>query len=162
MKLRLTYSKCDVSKEAAKLWPPFQKIESIEAKALTRSGLLNLIRANAEKEPPTNCALGTQFSKVINVSQFVNIRAGASLADRVVATANRGQRVQVVQPNSWWFKETRRGRQCSEICSRYHQTPTNSTLASQAKQCVDDKEIWTKVRVNGREGYVSVYFLEAQ
>ncbi len=108
------------------------------------------------------CASNSNFAKIVNVNQFVNIRAGASLADRVVATANRGQRVQVVQPNSWWFKETRRGRQCSEICSRYHQTPTNSTLASQAKQCVDDKEIWTKVRVNGREGYVSVYFLEAQ
>ncbi len=150
---------------AVSILPASTKLKNIpaELKKIDRRARLEVAALeNRRVKTETSCVLGYSHAKIVNVNQFVNIRAGASLADRVVATANRGQRVQVVQPNSWWFKETKRGRQCSEICSRYHQTPTNSTLASQAKQCVDDKEIWTKVRVNGREGYVSVYFLEAQ
>jgi len=96
-----------------------------------------------------SCAMASNYARVINVNSFVNIREGASLGDRIITQAFKGERLKVLEPNMWWYKVTSRGKDCSEICTQYHSNKSDTILAQRAQQCISDKEIWIKVQKNG-------------
>lgn len=139
---------------------PLSSLAGVKGKRLVR-------QLSAESKPATGqrkqCTLGTRNARVVNVNEFVNIRSSSSLNSRIVARANKNERLTLLEPNKWWYQGTALGKQCSIFCDQLHQTPNNRYLQSQAQKCIKDTQIWQKIKNSrGQTGYVSVYFLEGQ
>lgn len=147
--------------EATSFWPDNARIDAVSSMSMDSRLLQSRLRGIRDVPEHLGCALNSNLAVVVNVEEYVNIRSGASLFDPIVTSANRGARVKIIKPNTWWFKETRRGSQCSKICKDFSSSQSSTYLALQVEECIDEKEIWANVSHNGREGYVSVYFLEA-
>lgn len=161
----VTYGDVRRRVDAAAFWSYNAPIDSARRDALggasVRAIFGLLIKDQNKNVEFQGCAINAPFARVINVDNFVNVRSGASLSDTKVTKAIKGARVQVIRPNTYWYKDTSRGRACDKVCKAYGRSPKNPSLIQQARQCVDDKIIWAGVNHNGRSGYVSVYFLEA-
>lgn len=56
-----------------------------------------------------SCDYSGNRARVRNVIQFVNIRQDATLRSSIVAEADLGETLTLLQPNTWWFMDTPRG-----------------------------------------------------
>jgi hypothetical protein len=118
---------------------------------------LNIINVTERGRSSFECVYRTPDVHVRNVNEYVNIRSQPNLRAPIVARAQLGERLSLLDPEQWWFLDTPRGQECSRLCE---QAPSNNSLQPQLRQCIEDAEIWHQVRNDrGQVGFVSIYFL---
>lgn len=95
------------------------------------------------------CWITQPIARIVNVSQFTNLRAGAGISQPIVGRVPLG--ATVMQVNQGGYYATQR---CLQIC--------NGGDQRQIAQCIEGNEVWIEVQYNGQYGFLSRQFLAPQ
>lgn len=108
-----------------------------------------------------SCRLIGSDARIINVNEFVNIRAAPGLRAPVVGQVRLAERVQV--PDTGRLvpqRDNARAQTCLSICNALTESPSGFGVADEAQGCVDENMLWYQIiSQNGTTGYISRRFL---
>ncbi len=107
------------------------------------------------------CRLTNAQARVINVSEFVNLRAAPGLRAPVVGQLRLAETVQVPDVGRLLpLRDNSDAQTCLSICNGFAENPGGFGVAEQAQACIDDNMLWYEVvGGNGNSGFVSRRFL---
>lgn len=110
----------------------------------------------------TSCRLAQPTAQVINVNEFVNLRAAPGLRAPIVGQLRLAERVQVPDVGRLLpVRNTARGTTCVSICDGLSRSPSDVGLKYDAEGCIADNMLWYQViSSRGVSGYVSRHFLD--
>ena len=108
-----------------------------------------------------SCRLTNTQAQIINVSQFVNLRAAPGLRAPVVGQVRLAERVTVADPGRLLpLRDSGRARTCLSICDGFAQSPGAFGVAEEAQGCIDENMLWYQVfDQRGNTGFISRKFL---
>jgi hypothetical protein len=108
-----------------------------------------------------SCRLVNPQATVINVSEFVNLRAEPGLRAPIVGRVRLAEQVQVPDTGRLLpLRDNREAQTCLSICNGLVDNPSAFGMKEQAQACIDDNMLWYQI-VDGRgtTGFVSRKFL---
>ncbi|WP_420326987.1 hypothetical protein [Mameliella sp.] len=108
-----------------------------------------------------NCRLASTSARVINVNDFVNLRAAPGLRAPIVGQLRLAERVQVPDTGRLVpLRDSQRGQTCLNICSAFAAEPQAQDLRREAEGCIAENMLWYQVVASdGNTGFVSRHFL---
>jgi hypothetical protein len=95
-----------------------------------------------------SCSLPGVYGRVVNVTDYTNLRSRAGLQNPVIARVPL--HTTITQPYPGRYLATQR---CLQACEGGNQTAI--------QQCIDNNEVWIEVRYNNRSGFLSRRFLRS-
>lgn len=109
-----------------------------------------------------SCRLTSTSAKVINVNEFVNLRAAPGLRAQIVTQLPRGAEVQVPDPgNLLPLRGSNDADFCMNTCNSLADNPGQQDFVTSAKSCIENNVLWYEVvGPGGDKGFVSRHFLE--
>ncbi|SMX31826.1 SH3 domain-containing protein [Maliponia aquimaris] len=150
------------------LYPTDQKIASLPvAQAGDRAQAQAFFRAARSPGAAgqvggfNSCRLIGADARIVNVNEFVNIRAAPGLRAPVVGQVRLAERVQVPDTGRLLpLRDNDRARTCLSICEVLTESPSAAGVADEAQGCVDENMLWYEIiGQNGTTGYISRKFL---
>ncbi|WP_305972710.1 MULTISPECIES: SH3 domain-containing protein, partial [unclassified Mameliella] len=107
------------------------------------------------------CRLASASARVINVNDFVNLRAAPGLRAPIVGQLRLAERVQVPDTGRLVpLRDSQRGQTCLNICSAFAAEPQAQDLRREAEGCIAENMLWYQVVASdGNTGFVSRHFL---
>jgi hypothetical protein len=109
----------------------------------------------------TSCWLLDPEARVVNVSEFVNLREGPGFDGAVLRQVPLGERVRVIGTQDLrTIGAAGRAQQCLRACNALPLDPGNTALRSQVEACIDANVFWYEIRdAANTPGFVSRKFL---
>lgn len=109
----------------------------------------------------TSCRLSQSSALVVNVNEFVNLRAAPGLRAPIVGQLRLAERVQVPDVGQLLpVRGSARGPTCVSICNGLAQSPSDIGLKQGSESCIAEHSLWYQViSQSGVRGYVSRHFL---
>lgn len=109
--------------------------------------LTSLIERASRQSNRTACGLSDVQASVVNVSNFTNLRAKASINSNVIRRVPLSADVAISSPGVYWATQ-----RCLDAC----QSDNQSTKT----QCIENNEVWIEVNYNTQRGFLSRKFLD--
>jgi hypothetical protein len=108
-----------------------------------------------------SCRLTNQQAQIINVSEFVNLRASPGLRAPVVGRVRLADAVQVPDTGRLLpLRDSPRAQTCLSICNGFAQNPSAFGVKEEAQGCIDENMLWYQVvDRSGNTGFISRKFL---
>ena len=131
----------------------------IESRAKTQLGSPKPVRQSENGfRKACSYARGTKVS-VINVNNFVNVRANIGFDQPVVGEARKGARLVIASGKRHAFGDRAVQTLCRQTCVALGESGPRPHILRQLNQCFEDNGLWFQVRGSGLRGYVSGKFL---
>ncbi|BBU53830.1 hypothetical protein KU6B_00950 [Mameliella alba] len=108
-----------------------------------------------------NCRLASTSARVINVNEFVNLRAAPGLRAPIVGQVRLADRVQVPDTGRLLpLRDSERGQECLNFCRALTEYPSSEDVRRRAEGCIAENMLWYQVVApDGNTGFVSRHFL---
>ncbi len=108
-----------------------------------------------------SCWLLRPEARIVNVNEYVNLRAAPGFEAGVLRQVPLGEQVRVIgTQNLRTIDSGPRVAQCRAACNDLPLAPGDSRLRRQVDRCIDDNVFWYEIRdASGQAGYVSRKFL---
>lgn len=123
------------------------------------------IRAAARKElsevPIKSCWLTSPEARIVNVNEYVNLRAGPGFEAEVLRQVPLGERVRVIATQDLRAPEGgQSARDCLKACNELALDNSDADLRSRVDGCIQSNVFWYEIRDGSNTaGYISRKFL---